>query len=69
MAVGKAETTLEPGDLEVTPAATDDELAAILAAYEALWPKTGETTMPTPAPRWRFAGRSWVARPQYGGWR
>jgi len=67
--VNEAEMTLEPGDLVVTPAATDDELAAILAAYEALWPKTGEATMPAPAPRWRYAGRSWVARPHYGGWR
>ncbi len=67
--VDDAATLLKPGDLVVTPAATDDELAAIIAAYEALWPKAGEATMPAPSPRWRYAGRPWVSRPQYGGWK
>jgi hypothetical protein len=41
---------------------TDEELAAILAASEALWPKPavlldGPAAVETP--RWRFSGRWW----------
>ena len=54
--------------VEVTPTPTEDELAAILAAYEALWPQTENGDSPEPSPRWRFAGRSWTPRPRYGGW-
>jgi len=64
-----ARATLEPGDLVVTPAPTSDELAAIIAAYEELWPAPAEVAMPAPSPRWRFAGRPWVSRRHYGGWR
>ncbi len=54
--------------VEVTPTPTDDELAAILAAYEVLWPRPNNAVNPEPAPRWRYAGRSWTPRPHYGGW-
>jgi len=47
--------------IEITPAPTDEEAAAIAAAVEASWPRAvvvaagaGET------PRWRFAGRWWT---------
>lgn len=59
---------LRPDDLTVMPAATDDELAAILAAYEQLWPEPVVAEAPAPSPRWRFEGRPWVRRTRYGGW-
>ncbi len=48
----------------VSPMPTDDEVVAILAGVEALWPKP-VTVIDTPAPRhttWRFSGR-WWSRP------
>lgn len=54
--------------MEITPAPSDEEMAAILAAYEALWPRPDAATTPDDLPRWRFAGRWWSARPRYGGW-
>ncbi len=54
--------------IEVTPEPTSDELAAILVAYEALWPETAGGVTPDDLPRWRFSGRWWSARPRYGGW-
>ena len=55
--------------LAVHPQPTEEEMAAILAAYDALWPRPSTATIPEEPPRWRFAGRRWVARPGYGGWR
>lgn len=52
----------------VSPTPTDAEMAAILAAYEALWPRPSAATEPDGLPRWRFAGRWWSERPRYGGW-
>jgi hypothetical protein len=43
----------------VTPAATAEEVAAIVAAIELTWP---EPVAPAPAQdgsAWRFSGRSW----------
>ena len=55
--------------MEVRPDPSEEELAAILAAYEALWPRPVVAEAPdSSAPRWRFAGRWWAARPRYGGW-
>ncbi len=54
--------------IEVTPTPTDEELTAILAAYEALWPQPNNVATPGSSPRWRFAGRPWTPRPHYGGW-
>lgn len=65
----KGGPALRPGDLTVMPAATDDELAAILAAYEQLWPDPVASDAPARSPRWRFEGRPWTRRPSYGGWR
>lgn len=50
------------------PEATPEELAAILAAYEALWPDPAGATAPTPSPTWRYAGRPWRRRRAWGGW-
>lgn len=49
-------------------APTEEEAAAIIAAYEILWPRPSAVNAPQPASRWRFAGRRWSARPSYGGW-
>ncbi len=55
--------------MDVTPEPTDEELAAIMAAHEALWPRPAAVDPAGAAtPRWRFAGRWWATRPRYGGW-
>jgi hypothetical protein len=49
--------------VEVSPAATEEETAAIVAAVELLWPEP--SVAPTSAPvrsAWRFSGR-WWSRP------
>jgi hypothetical protein len=48
-------------DPSITPAATDEEAVAIVAALEALWPKpmvpgTGADRQPGV---WKFSGRWW----------
>ena len=53
----------------VEPQPTEEEMAAILAAYEVLWPRPSAAVTPEPVGRWRFASRSWSPRPVYGGWR
>jgi len=48
----------------VAPGATEQELAAILAAYEALWPKSSMGVEAPVAPTaWRFSGRWWQSGP------
>lgn len=66
-------TAQDPGP-EITPAATDEEVAAILAAHEALWPKPvafAADAAPAEVSRWRFSGRWWskpvVRRDRPGG--
>ncbi|MDC0359534.1 hypothetical protein OAM92_02265 [Acidimicrobiales bacterium] len=54
--------------IQVSPAPTEEELVAIMAAYEALWPKPSASTGPEGSQRWRYAGRWWSKRPAYGGW-
>ena len=45
--------------MEVEPAPTEDEAAAIVAALEVAWPR-GVAADPTEGrPRWRFSGRWW----------
>ena len=44
----------------VAEGATEQELAAIAAAYEELWPKSSEARKaPEPPTEWRFSGRWW----------
>ncbi len=47
--------------MEIRPAPTDEEAAAIAAAIEMSWPRAvvGGAEPPAP-PRWRFAGRWWT---------
>ncbi len=48
--------------IQITPQPTEAEVAAILAAYEALWPRpAAEETPAAIASRWRFSGRWWTA--------
>jgi hypothetical protein len=48
--------------LEISPSPTDDEVAAIVAAVEALWPRPVivEAMAAARVPRWRFSNRWWV---------
>jgi len=47
---------------EITPAPTDEEAAAIVAAAEALWPKPVLLVQDDAArvPTWRFSARWWA---------
>ena len=72
---GAATPATAPGGMEIVsviPEPTDDERAAIVAAIESLqselWPHAGVAAMPSPSPRWRYAGRPWQRRSRYGGW-
>jgi hypothetical protein len=53
-----------PSLAQVWPTPTDDEVVAIMAGVEALWPKPVVATEPMPerVPVWRFSGR-WWSRP------
>jgi hypothetical protein len=46
--------------MDITPAPTDEEAAAIAAAIDAAWPRAVVGAAPAPTPRWRFAGRWWT---------
>jgi hypothetical protein len=46
----------------ITPAPTDEEVAAIMAATEALWPRPvvlAAAVAERPRSAWRFSGRWW----------
>ena len=62
------EAAARSAHMTVSPAPSDDEVAAIIAAAEALWPKPSASTGPEGSQRWRYAGRWWSKRPAYGGW-
>jgi hypothetical protein len=49
---------------DVSPRPTDEEVVAIMAGVEALWPKPAVVvdTTPTRSTSWRFSGR-WWSRP------
>lgn len=38
---------------------TGEEVAAIVAAVEVVWPRGDDARLPATAPRWRFSGRWW----------
>jgi hypothetical protein len=40
--------------------ASDEEVAAIVAAVEVAWPRPQVATGRTEPPRWRFSGRWWT---------
>jgi len=54
-------TVPSPHSVSVTPEPTEAELAAILAAYTALWPSPAVADSAIPVSRrWKFQGRWWV---------
>ena len=60
--------TESPAELAaMQPTPSEEEMAAVLAAYEALSP-CPSATEPEEPPRWRFAGRWWSTRSRFGGW-
>ena len=46
--------------MDISPAPTDEEAAAIAAAIEVTWPRAAAAPAVEPTPRWRFAGRWWT---------
>jgi hypothetical protein len=46
---------------KVTPEPTAEELAAIVAAIDAAWPRPTPGGEEPPSPMWRFSGRWWRA--------
>jgi hypothetical protein len=46
--------------MEITPAPTDEEVAAITAAIEASWPRAVAAPAESRPSRWRFSGRWWT---------
>jgi len=47
-------------DVRITPDPSDEEVAAILAAVEGAWPRSGAASAVDTAPRWRWSGRWWT---------
>jgi hypothetical protein len=49
-------------NVDISPTPTDDEVAAIVAAVEALWPKPVfiESSPVLRVPTWRFSNRWWT---------
>jgi hypothetical protein len=49
-------------NVQTSQAASEEEVAAIVEAIEALWPKPALTDSPAPrrVPTWRFSNRWWV---------
>jgi hypothetical protein len=49
-------------NLEISPLPSDEEVAAIVAAVEVLWPKPVfvESSPVSRVPTWRFSNRWWV---------
>ncbi len=45
--------------LDIQPAPTEEEAAAIVAAIELSWPRAAAAA-PESSPRWRFSGRWWT---------
>jgi hypothetical protein len=49
-------------NVDISPVPTDEEMAAIVATVEALWPKPvfSEASPVARVPTWRFSNRWWV---------
>ncbi len=58
---GASSSTSAGATVDVTRGgeATDEEVAAIVAAVEVVWPRP-VAVAPSGAPRWRFSGRWWT---------
>lgn len=55
---------IDPVQMSVSPEPTDEELAAIIAAYREAWPQPAPASAPTPvSTRWKFSGRWWSEMP------
>jgi hypothetical protein len=54
-------------NLGISPAPTDEEAAAIVAAIEFAWPRPVvlmlDQQLPEPAGAWRWSGRWWASSP------
>ncbi len=48
---------------DISPAPTEAEAAAILAAVEALWPRPVSVSGPETVSAWRFSSRPWLRDP------
>ena len=48
---------------DISPAPTEAEAAAILAAVEALWPRPVSVSGPETVSAWRFSARPWARDP------
>ena len=46
--------------MEIQPAPTDEEAAAIVAAIEVAWPRAGGSANEDDESRWRWSGRWWT---------
>ena len=52
---------MTPSVAKITPAPSDEEAAAIVAAIELAWPRAVVVLEPTDRPpAWRFSGRWWA---------
>jgi hypothetical protein len=45
--------------VRISPDPSDEEVAAIIAAVEVLWPRPAGAAPSAPPTRWRFSGRWW----------
>ena len=57
-----SDTAATPVARSISPAPTDEEAAAIVAAVQALWPRPVLPPVPTHTrdTAWRFSGRWWA---------
>ncbi len=49
-----------PEHITVTPEPTDEELVAIIAAFDLFWPEETQSSAAPPSTAWRFSGRWWL---------
>ena len=57
-----------PADMQVSPTPDAEEMAAIAAAVEALWPRPVMIPPSDDAPSaWRVSGRGWMTTPLGAG--
>jgi hypothetical protein len=42
---------------------SEEEVAAVVAAIEVVWPRPTAPAAEPPRPAWRFSGRWWQSRP------